>query len=152
MRVLFYLGMQEWSGCARALFVAARGLSARGHQITIACCPGTRLHALATEAAIDVAEIRSGSWAAAGSLDLRRVLKDRFIEVAIVSTERDHLIVASAMRAAGRGGVLRRVPSFSAVNPQGGGRLATSWPRRARWSPPRASWRRCGCQDGRSRR
>jgi hypothetical protein len=125
MRVLLYLGMQEWSGCARAMLVVARGLSARGHQITIACCPGTRLHALASEAAIDIAEIKSGSWAAAGSLDLRRVLKDRFIEVAVVSTERDHLIVASAMRAAGRGGVLRRVPSFGALNPQRGGWLAT---------------------------
>jgi glycosyltransferase involved in cell wall biosynthesis len=52
------------------------------------------------------------------------VLAHRFIEVAVVTTERDHLIVGSAMRFAERGGVLRRVPSFSGLELQRSGRLA----------------------------
>ena len=124
MRVLFYLGEDEWSGGARAALAAARGLGARGHHITIACCAGSRLYSLANEAGIETAAINTARWAASGSRDLRKVLKARFIEVAIVSDERDHLIVASAMRAAGRGGVLRRVPSFEPLKLQRRGRLA----------------------------
>jgi glycosyltransferase involved in cell wall biosynthesis len=52
------------------------------------------------------------------------VLKERFIEVAVVTRERDQLVVASAMRAAGRGGVLRRVPSFDELEMQRSGRLS----------------------------
>lgn len=124
MRVLFYLGEKEWSGCSRAALVAARGLAARGHHITIACCADSRLDRLAKVAGIDTVAINTSGWAASGSLDLRRVLKDRFIEVAVVTRERDQLIVASAMRAAGRGGVLRRVPSFEALELQRSGRLS----------------------------
>jgi glycosyltransferase involved in cell wall biosynthesis len=124
MRVLFYLGDTQWSGSARTMLSAAGGLLARGHVVTIACCDGSRLHRLAGEAGIDTVVITPTGWAATGSLDLRRVLKERFIEVAVVSVERDHLIVASAMRAAGRGGVLRRVPSFDRFELLRGGKLA----------------------------
>ena len=116
MRVLFYLGDNEWSGCARATLVAARGLVTRGHFVTIACGAGTRLDRLAIEAGIDTVPISAGAWAASGSRELRKVLKDRFIEVAVVHAERDHLIVATAMRAAGRGAVLRRVPAFDSTD------------------------------------
>ncbi|HEY4216346.1 MAG TPA: glycosyltransferase [Gemmatimonadaceae bacterium] len=124
MRVLFYLGEKEWSGCARAALVAARGLAARGHHISIACCADSPLDVRAKAAGIDTVAINTAGWAPSGTLDLRRVLKDRFIEVAIVTRERDQLIVASAMRAAGRGGVLRRIPSFDTLDLQRSGKLA----------------------------
>lgn len=124
MRVLFYAGENEWSGCTRAALMAARGLGARGHHITMACRAGSTLHTRAAEAGIETAAINPAAWAAAGSRDLRKVLKDRFIEVAVVAAERDHLLVASAMRAAGRGGVLRRIPSFDPLTLQRAARLA----------------------------
>ena len=124
MRVLFYFGEKEWSGCARAALVAARGLAARGHHVSIACCADSSLDVRAKAAGIDTVAINATAWAASGSLDLRRVLKERFIEVAVVTRERDQLIVASAMRAAGRGGVLRRLPSFEPLDLQRSGRLA----------------------------
>src|SRR3569623_1050339 len=102
MRVLFYLGEKEWSGCARASLAAARGLAARGHHVCIACCADCVLDARAKAAGIDTVAINATGWAASGTLDLRRVLKDRFIEVAVVARERDQLFLASAMRAAGR--------------------------------------------------
>lgn len=124
MRVLFYVGDKQWSGCSRAVLVAARGLTARGHPVTIACCEDSRLDELAHEAEIDTVPINSDASAAGGAWDLRRVIQQKFIEVAIVSSERDQLIVSSARLFADRGAVLRRVPCFEPLVLQRGARLA----------------------------
>src|ERR1041385_6370986 len=124
MRVLFYVGDKQWSGSTRAVLVAARGLLARGHAVTIACCVDGRLQREAAAAEIETLSNNSSASALGGAFDLRKVLAHRFIEVAVVTTERDHLIVGSAMRFAERGGVLRRVPSFARLDLQRGGKLA----------------------------
>jgi glycosyltransferase involved in cell wall biosynthesis len=124
MRVLFYLGEKEWSGCARVTLVAARGLAARGHTVTIACCADSRLDTDARAAGIETVPINAGGTAAGGAWDLRKVIKDRLVEVVIVSTDRDQLIVSSARLFADRGAVLRRIPSFEGLELQRGGRLA----------------------------
>src|SRR5438105_3963203 len=124
MRVLFYLADKHWSGTTRAALVAARGLAARGHSITVACCGQSRLEREASAAAIDVIPIDAAASAIGSAFDTRKVLGQKFIEAAIVTSERDHLIVASAMRFAERGGVLRRIASFDAVELQRGGKLA----------------------------
>ena len=112
MRVLFYLGAEDWSGTARVVLAAARGLAARGHVLTVACCSGSRLELLAQEAGLETVSIDGAWFGSGGAWDLRKVLQARFIEVAIVTSDRDHRIVASAMRFAERGGVLRRVSAF----------------------------------------
>ena len=66
MRVLLYLGDKQWSGCARAMLASARGLEARGHQITIACCAESRLNALAQNAGLDIVAILRDGVRAAG--------------------------------------------------------------------------------------
>jgi glycosyltransferase involved in cell wall biosynthesis len=124
MRVLFYTGDKQWSGGARVTLTAARGLAAREHQVTVACCSDSQLDARARDAGIDTIAINAGASTPGGAWDLRKVLKERFIEAAIVGTERDHLIVASAMRFAERGGVLRRVPSFAGIDVQRVSRMA----------------------------
>src|SRR5206468_3888191 len=124
MRVLFYYGDKQWSGCARATLDGARGLARRSHQVTIACCEGTRLEADARAAEIETVVINGASSTAGGAWDLRKVIKDRFIEVVVVSSERDQLLVSSARLFADRGAVLRRVPSFDAIDLQRGGKLA----------------------------
>jgi hypothetical protein len=124
MRVLFYLGDKQWSGSARAALAAATGLAARGHQVTVACCPGSRLERESAVAELETLPIGGSTTAVGGAFDLRKALAERFIEVAIVAGERDHLIVASAMRFAERGGVLRRLPAFEPLEIRRGGRLA----------------------------
>jgi hypothetical protein len=124
MRVLFYVGDKAWSGGARATLAAARGLAARGHSVTVASCEGGRLEQNARAAELDTITINSDGNAVAGAFDLRKVLAERFIEAAVVTSERDHLIVASAMRFAERGGVLRRVASSEPLESQASGRLA----------------------------
>jgi hypothetical protein len=124
MRILFYLGDKQWSGTARAIVTAARGLSGRGHSITIACCGGSRLDDQARAAGVETVPINSASTTTGGAWDLRRIIKERFIEVVVVTTERDQLVVSSARLFADRGAVLRRVPSFEPLTLQTSGRLA----------------------------
>jgi glycosyltransferase involved in cell wall biosynthesis len=124
MRVLFYHGDNRWSGASRAVLVAARGLAARGHSVTLACCAETALDDAAREAGIETVPLDATASAAGGAWDLRKTIRDRFIEVAIVSSERDQLIVSSARLFADRGAVLRRIPSFHGVDLQRSGKLA----------------------------
>jgi hypothetical protein len=124
MRVLFYVGDKEWSGGARVVLAAARGLASRGHPVTIACCADSRLDALAKEAGLETVPINSDASAAGGAWDLRKIIQQKFIEVAIVTSERDQLIVSSARLFADRGAVLRRLPCFEHIQSQRGGRLA----------------------------
>jgi glycosyltransferase involved in cell wall biosynthesis len=124
MRVLLYHGDPSWSGSARAVFSIARGLAARNHPVTIACCEGTSLDLVAREAGLETVAINATSSAAGGAWDLRKVIRERFIEVAIVTTERDQLVVSSARLFADRGALLRRVPSFGGLDLMRGGKLA----------------------------
>ncbi|HEY7396633.1 MAG TPA: glycosyltransferase family 4 protein [Gemmatimonadaceae bacterium] len=124
MRVLFYLGDKEWSGSARATLTVARGLASRGHTVTLAYGAGSRLAREAGVADLDTIEIGASPLPLGDTLDLRNVLRDRFIEVAIVGNERDHLLVGSAMRLAERRGVLRRLSAFESIDLRSGGRLA----------------------------
>jgi glycosyltransferase involved in cell wall biosynthesis len=124
MRALVYVGAKEWSGGSRALLVAARGLAERGHQVTIAACADSMLARQAVAAGVETVAIDATSSTAGSSWDLRKVLKERFVEVVFVNTERDQLIVSSAMRLAERGAVIRRVASFEKLELQRGGKLA----------------------------
>jgi glycosyltransferase involved in cell wall biosynthesis len=124
MRALFYVGEDHWSGSARAFLVAARGLAKRGHEITMACCDNSRLARLATESGLETVAINRSATTAGTAWDLRTVLQERVAEVVFVFSERDQLIVSAAMRLAGRGAVIRRVPSFESVDLQNSRRLA----------------------------
>jgi hypothetical protein len=124
MRVLFYAGDSAWSGGARVTLQAARGLAKRGHPVFIACCADSRLEHEARAIDVETITINSGGGTVGGAFDLRRVLAEKFIEAAVVSSERDQLIVASAMRFAERGGVLRRIPSSTPITLQATGKLA----------------------------
>jgi len=124
MRALFYSGDNRWTGSARAFLAASRGLLARGHQVTVACCGGSRLERRAHDADVETVLINAPESATGSAWDLRRVLKERFVEVVFVNSERDQLIVSSAMRLAERGGVIRRVPAFDPLDVQRSGRIA----------------------------
>lgn len=124
MRVLLYIAESRWSASARVMLVAARGLVARGHEVAIACCAGSKLELLATRAAIDVALIDPPSNAAAGAWDVRRLMQQRGVEVVVVTTERDQVVVSSARLFTERAAVLRRVPPFARLNVQRLGKLA----------------------------
>jgi glycosyltransferase involved in cell wall biosynthesis len=124
MRVLFYVGEKRWSGCARAFVAAARGLSSRGHQITLVCPGGSATARRAAALGVDTVPADPDATAAGNTWNLRRILQDRFVEVAFVHTDREQLVVSSAMRLAERGAIIRRVPTCLAPAFLRSGRLA----------------------------
>lgn len=124
MRALFYIGEKQWTGCARAFVAAAHGLAARGHQVTLVCPGGTTAARRADALGIDTVPADPDATAAGDAWWLRRVLQERFVEVVFVHTDREQLIVSSAMRLAERGAVIRRIPAFRAPTLLRSGRFA----------------------------
>jgi len=124
MRVLFYTTASQWSATQRVMLTVARGLVARGHVALIACCSGSAVEATAQAEGIETVAVDGESSTAGGAWDLRKVLAEKFVEVAIVTNERDQLLVSSAMRLASRGCVLRRLQPFEKFEVQRSGKLA----------------------------
>lgn len=111
MRTLFYHSAPGWSGSSRAFAVAARGLVARGEPVTVVCQEDTPAEQAFAHEGLDVVPIPISNAVPGDSLRLRTVLKERFIEVVFLHTEREHLVASAAMRLAGRGSIVRRVPA-----------------------------------------
>ena len=124
MRLLFYVGDRGWSGCARAFVAAARGLGARGHQVTLVCPGGSPTARRAEASGVETVPADPDATAAGDAWSLRRILLDRVVEVAFVHTDREQLVVSSAMRFAERGAIIRRVPTFLTPALLRSGRLA----------------------------
>ena len=124
MRALFYYTAPAWSGSARAFAVAARGMAARGEPVTIACCADTAAEQVFAREGLDVVALPPGASAAGDAWRLRRVLRERFVEVVFLHTPREQLVASSAMRLAERGAVIRRVSAGRIAGPRDGGPLA----------------------------
>lgn len=126
MRVLFLISDSHWSGRARAFALAAAGLKARGHEVHVACdadCPV--LERLARED-VSVAPMNPNATAAGDTLQLRRALIERGVDVVFVHTDAEHFTASSALRlGGGAGAVIRRIPPFAIVSGRAGGRMAS---------------------------
>ena len=125
MRILLHASDRQVTGRARTLLAAARGLAARGHQVTFACPADSALSRAASDAQLDLVALDPSGHKAGDAWGLRRQLQERFIEVVFVHTERELFTVSSAMRLAARGAVIRRVPVFCPVTTGTGSRLAS---------------------------
>ena len=124
MRVLFYYSSRQWTGSARVFAAAGRGLAERGYQVTCVCPPAGGVEARAAAEGCEVIGLDPDAPLLVESWRLQRILAERFVETVFVHTERDHLAVALAMRLAGRGGVVRRVPAGARVAVHRATRLA----------------------------
>lgn len=125
MRILFLVANGTWSARARAFVVAARGLAARGHDVLLACesdCP-VQVRAASAELAVVPLDPRSG--AAGDTLQLRRAIQEKPVDVVFVHTNEEHLIASSAMKLGrGAGAVIRRIPPFALAGRGKGSRMA----------------------------
>ena len=124
MRVLFYHAASDWSGASRVFAVAARGLAARGDTVTVVCRADSAAEQAFASQGLDVVPVPINDSASRDAWRLRTVLKDRQIEVVFLHTEREQLVASSAMRLAGRGTVIRRIPAGGVASAGRGGRLA----------------------------
>lgn len=111
MRTLFYHTGSQWTGAARAFAVAARGLSAIGEPVTVVCFADSAAEQGFAREGLDVVTVTSGGTVGGDAWRLRAILKEKFIEVVFLHTEREHLVAGSAMRLAERGAVIRRIPA-----------------------------------------
>jgi glycosyltransferase involved in cell wall biosynthesis len=108
VRALFYHADRAWSGRARVFAAAARGLAARGYQVTFVCQPESAVEQRLSANGYDIVPVY-GRAGIRGGLRLRRITHERFVEVVFVHTEREHLAAALALRLAERGAVIRRI-------------------------------------------
>jgi glycosyltransferase involved in cell wall biosynthesis len=111
VRTLFYYTSQSWSGSARAFAVAARGLAARGEPVTVVCSVDSAAEQVFARDGLDVVALPPGGSVTGDAWRLRKVLREKFVEVVFLHTEREQLVARSAMRLAERGAVIRRVPA-----------------------------------------
>jgi hypothetical protein len=109
MRSLFYYSDSHWTGGARAFSIAARGLSARGHPVTIVCCADTSAELGFAREGVDLVAIPQGGTVGGDAWRLRAVLKEKFTEAVFLHTEREQVVASTAMRMAERGAVIRRI-------------------------------------------
>jgi len=116
MRTMFYHTAKHWSGASRAFAVAARGLTAQGAQVTVVCREGSGPEARFLEEGLEVVAVPSTASIGPDAWRLRAVLKEKFIEVVFLHTEREQLVASSAMRLAERGAVIRRIPAGCIAN------------------------------------
>ena len=120
MRSLFYHTAPHWSGSARALAAAARGIAGAGDPVVAMCVAGSSVERGFQRAGLDIIAAEPGV-STAEAWRLRKVLKEKFTEVVFVNTEREHAVAASAMRLAERGVVIRRIGAGESL---GAGRSA----------------------------
>jgi len=111
VRCLFYYTAQGWSGSARAFAAAARGLAARGEPVLVACCADSAAEQSFAREGIEVVTLPPGGSVAGDAWRLRNVLREKFVEVVFLHTEREQLVASSAMRMAERGAIIRRIPA-----------------------------------------
>jgi hypothetical protein len=124
MRILFLDSSRHWSGSARAFASAARGLAARGDDVTMVCREGSSAQAGYARDGLDVVAIPLGSSVARDAWRLRAVMKEKSIEAAFLHSEREHLVASSAMRLTERGVLIRRVPAGGSATSGRSGKLA----------------------------
>jgi glycosyltransferase involved in cell wall biosynthesis len=124
VRALFLHLTPSWSGGARLIAQAARGLAERGYSTTIVCMPASEVeHVLAGGGTEVVALSMQGGWIAR-SWRLRRILLDRFVDVVFVHTDREQRLAAFALRLGNRGGVVRRLAAGTRLLPYNDGGVA----------------------------
>ena len=124
MRLIFYHSSGHWSASSRAFASAARGLAARGTEVTIVCCEGGTAHVGFEATGLQVLTLRVGSSYSRDTLRLRAMFRERGADTVFVHTEREHMVVSAALRLGSRGVVVRRIPTGGTVTPSRSGAMA----------------------------
>lgn len=89
----------------------ARGLSERGHSVTVVCPLGSPVEQRLERGAYEVLRFGFDGTLASAAGRLRSVLQKRFVQVVCVHSEREQMVSAIAARLAGRAAIIRRIPA-----------------------------------------
>ena len=124
MHVLFLHTAREWSGTARLFARAGRGISERGAKVTLLVTPDSNVH-LAVSPRRDPGQPRhtpipepfeiipfsTDGWFFTAARRLRRIFRRWDADTIFVSTDREHLIAATACWMSRNGSVVRWTPA-----------------------------------------
>jgi glycosyltransferase involved in cell wall biosynthesis len=125
VRLLFLHTSRAWAGTARAFATAVRGLVARGHQVGFACLAESVVEERARAEQLDVIPLSAGSSGARDAWRLRSVLQERTPDAIFVHTEREQLVVSSAVRLTSPSRVIRRIAAGAAFESGRASRIAS---------------------------
>ncbi len=111
MRALFLSTGTAWEGGVRVFASAARGLAEHGHEAWLAAPAGSEAATQAVQRGIPVIALAEGGGAWSIASRVRKELPKHFVDAVFVHNDREQLAATIAVRRAGRGGVVRRIPS-----------------------------------------
>ena len=137
MHVLFLHTAREWSGTARLFARAARGISERGAKVTLLVTPDSNVH-LAVSPRRDPGQPRNtpipepfeivpfatDGWFLIAARRLRGIFRRWDADAIFVTTDREHLIAATACWLSRNGSVVRWTPAGKQLRMFFSGRLA----------------------------
>lgn len=109
MRLLFVSSIKYWGGGEAWMLSAARGLARRGHQVTLACQPGSRLEARARQAGLEPVTLRMRADLDPGvTWRCYRLIRSRGIELVCANMDKEIRLAGPAAALAGVPLVRRR--------------------------------------------
>ena len=124
MHVLFLHTAREWSGTARLFARAARGISERGAKVTLLVTPDSNVHlAVSPRRApnqprhtpipepFEIIPFSTEDWVFTAARRLRNIFRRWDADVIFVTTDREHLIAATACWLTRSGSVVRWTPA-----------------------------------------
>jgi glycosyltransferase involved in cell wall biosynthesis len=138
VHVLFLHTAREWSGTARLFARAGRGISERGAKVTLLVTPDSNVH-LAVSPRRDPGQPRhtpipepfeiiplpTDGWFMSAARRLRRIFRRWDADAIFVTTDREHLIAATACWMSRNGAVVRWTPVGQKLSPGFSGRMAS---------------------------
>ncbi|HUQ98722.1 MAG TPA: glycosyltransferase family 4 protein [Gemmatimonadaceae bacterium] len=124
MHVLFLHTAREWSGTARLFARAARGISERGAKVTLLVTPDSNVHLAVSprrepsqprhtpiNEPFEIVPFSSDGWFFSAARRLKRIFRRWDADAIFVTTDREHLIAATACWLSRNGSVVRWTPS-----------------------------------------
>ncbi len=121
---MFLLTAREWSGTARLFARAARGISERGAKVTLLVTPDSNIHLAVSPRRdpnqpkhtpipepFEIIPFSAEGWFFSAARRLRHIFRRWDADAIFVSTDREHLIAATACRLSGSGSIVRWTPA-----------------------------------------
>jgi len=138
LHVLFLHTAREWSGTARLFARAARGISERGAKVTLLVTPDSNVHLAVSPRRdpnqprhtpipepFEIIPFSTDGWVFTAARRLRRIFRRWDADAIFVTTDREHLIAATACWVSGNGSVVRWTPSGRKLEMGISGRLGS---------------------------
>jgi len=138
VHVLFLHSAREWSGTARLFARAGRGISERGAKVTLLVAPDSNVHLAVSPRRqpgqprhtpipepFEIIPFATDGWFLSAARRLRRIFRRWDADTIFVSTNREHLIAATACWLSRNGSVVRWTPAGRKLELDFSGRMAS---------------------------